>query len=241
VGEGEADGSAIVKQHGLPARAKLRDLTGQRRTILITSGVEAAFAMLVVATTFFGWGLFGLAMLSGPFCGVCWAIINSCRANEVRALAGSMLFIALGMTHFFWAMALAMTIESGLEGVGLTPWAPSPVLATGLVYAAALGLVTLSTRIAVLTLVLACGGASLAAIAIGALKPLMNLPTDLDIGLGIAWLHVSITAMLSSATWTDLHQELQHGRCRNCGYDLTGNTTGVCPECAKDVREDHAM
>jgi len=27
----------------------------------------------------------------------------------------------------------------------------------------------------------------------------------------------------------------RHGRCLTCGYDLTGNTSGVCPECAADV------
>jgi hypothetical protein len=26
------------------------------------------------------------------------------------------------------------------------------------------------------------------------------------------------------------------GRCRYCGYDLTGNTTGVCPECGVRVQ-----
>jgi len=25
------------------------------------------------------------------------------------------------------------------------------------------------------------------------------------------------------------------GCCRNCGYDLTGNTSGVCPECGKPI------
>src|SRR4051794_21950994 len=25
------------------------------------------------------------------------------------------------------------------------------------------------------------------------------------------------------------------GRCRGCGYDLTGNTSGVCPECGAPV------
>jgi hypothetical protein len=25
------------------------------------------------------------------------------------------------------------------------------------------------------------------------------------------------------------------GRCRNCGYDLTGNVSGVCPECGERI------
>ena len=27
------------------------------------------------------------------------------------------------------------------------------------------------------------------------------------------------------------HQRRRHGRCIQCGYNLTGNTSGVCPEC----------
>ena len=26
-------------------------------------------------------------------------------------------------------------------------------------------------------------------------------------------------------------KRLRHGECPRCGYDLTGNTTGMCPEC----------
>ncbi len=28
----------------------------------------------------------------------------------------------------------------------------------------------------------------------------------------------------------------RRGRCRKCGYDLTGNVSGVCPECGAAVR-----
>lgn len=28
------------------------------------------------------------------------------------------------------------------------------------------------------------------------------------------------------------------GRCDRCGYDLTGNVSGVCPECGKPLYED---
>ena len=31
------------------------------------------------------------------------------------------------------------------------------------------------------------------------------------------------------------------GHCRSCGYDLTGNTSGVCPECGSDApRGEHS-
>jgi hypothetical protein len=28
---------------------------------------------------------------------------------------------------------------------------------------------------------------------------------------------------------------LQHGKCRECGYELTGNVSGRCPECGRSV------
>lgn len=31
----------------------------------------------------------------------------------------------------------------------------------------------------------------------------------------------------------------QNGRCTSCGYQLTGNTSGVCPECGKPIAELH--
>jgi hypothetical protein len=29
------------------------------------------------------------------------------------------------------------------------------------------------------------------------------------------------------------------GLCEKCGYDLTGNVSGVCPECGRSVAESH--
>ncbi|MBN2562781.1 MAG: hypothetical protein JXQ75_17800 [Phycisphaerae bacterium] len=28
------------------------------------------------------------------------------------------------------------------------------------------------------------------------------------------------------------------GRCQECGYDLTGNTSGICPECGTPIADD---
>lgn len=28
------------------------------------------------------------------------------------------------------------------------------------------------------------------------------------------------------------------GHCRKCGYDLTGNVSGVCPECGETAKQD---
>jgi len=37
-------------------------------------------------------------------------------------------------------------------------------------------------------------------------------------------------------TWS-----VREGQCPTCGYDLTGNTSGVCPECGMPATQEHAM
>ncbi len=36
--------------------------------------------------------------------------------------------------------------------------------------------------------------------------------------------------------WRD--RRYPKGHCQTCGYDLTGNTSGVCPECGEKARDD---
>jgi hypothetical protein len=43
------------------------------------------------------------------------------------------------------------------------------------------------------------------------------------------------TAVLWYRSWRDRHR-IPVGHCRNCGYDLTGNVSGVCPECGTPVK-----
>ena len=43
----------------------------------------------------------------------------------------------------------------------------------------------------------------------------------------IAWITVIQRRHLRTA------KRLAEGRCRCCGYDLTGNLSGVCPECGE--------
>jgi hypothetical protein len=33
------------------------------------------------------------------------------------------------------------------------------------------------------------------------------------------------------------HQRMNHGRCEQCGYELVGNTSGICPECGLEIAE----
>lgn len=43
----------------------------------------------------------------------------------------------------------------------------------------------------------------------------------------VCWLFVNARAVL---------RRLPKGLCPNCGYDLTGNTSGRCPECRRGLR-----
>lgn len=66
-------------------------------------------------------------------------------------------------------------------------------------------------------------GSSAPSSAIGHRVDVIGLP----IWMGVAFLTL-IAALLA---WRD--RPIPHGRCRRCGYDLTGNTSGVCPECGR--------
>ena len=61
-----------------------------------------------------------------------------------------------------------------------------------------------------------------------------------------AWLTVAAVAVVGGVAALGLVQTVLHtarpyllrelpGRCRGCGYDMTGNTSGACPECGRAV------
>ena len=54
---------------------------------------------------------------------------------------------------------------------------------------------------------------------------LLSLPT---------WMPLLAAMIPTYLAWRRLRRPLP-GHCRKCGYDLTGNVTGVCSECGKDV------
>lgn len=45
-----------------------------------------------------------------------------------------------------------------------------------------------------------------------------------------AWLFTAVGMSVGAAIWL-LTRPRRPGGCRKCGYDLTGNVSGVCPEC----------
>jgi hypothetical protein len=53
------------------------------------------------------------------------------------------------------------------------------------------------------------------------LIPLWCLLAPIAVGTAVLW-------------WSD--RRWPSGRCRRCGYDLTGNVSGVCPECGTETQ-----
>jgi len=45
------------------------------------------------------------------------------------------------------------------------------------------------------------------------------------------WLLLLLTAIPTAWLWHRDRRRIRPGCCLRCGYDLTGNTSGVCSEC----------
>jgi hypothetical protein len=45
------------------------------------------------------------------------------------------------------------------------------------------------------------------------------------------WTPLGLLALATFALWWRERRPFPAGRCRTCGYDLTGNVSGRCPEC----------
>jgi rubrerythrin len=42
-----------------------------------------------------------------------------------------------------------------------------------------------------------------------------------------------IGALIVLSWWWDRRSKTRFGHCQKCGYNLTGNVSGVCPECGE--------
>jgi hypothetical protein len=49
------------------------------------------------------------------------------------------------------------------------------------------------------------------------------------------WFVAISTAVAPALWWWKKPRQIRTGDCSTCGYDLTGNTSGVCPECGVPV------
>lgn len=71
--------------------------------------------------------------------------------------------------------------------------------------------------------------------------PTIDEYIEADIAAG-----VTISLMLLLPVWAAYRfdqwrkRASQPGVCRKCGYDLTGNVSGVCPECGEKVSSQHS-
>lgn len=53
-----------------------------------------------------------------------------------------------------------------------------------------------------------------------------------------SWIPVVMLAALGTWLWSR-HRGFPIGRCQRCGYDLTGNESGICPECGLTHSDRH--
>jgi hypothetical protein len=49
------------------------------------------------------------------------------------------------------------------------------------------------------------------------------------------WIPFVLIAIPTAALWWRDRRRIRPGCCRKCGYNLTGNVSGVCPECGEKV------
>ena len=47
------------------------------------------------------------------------------------------------------------------------------------------------------------------------------------------WIPFTITTVAGGLLWKCDRKRIPPGHCQKCGYSLTGNTSGVCPECGQ--------
>ena len=75
----------------------------------------------------------------------------------------------------------------------------------------------------------------------------LSLPTVRKLGVPMAfgahrrwvvamplWLILAVAAAPAAYLWRR-HRRYPKSHCQSCGYDLTGNTSGVCPECGERI------
>jgi len=51
------------------------------------------------------------------------------------------------------------------------------------------------------------------------------------------WLPLVVATVLTATLWWRDRRRIPPGHCQKCGYNLTGNVSGVCPECGTAVAE----
>ena len=65
----------------------------------------------------------------------------------------------------------------------------------------------------------------------GAIRPIMR------VAMAPHWFLAALGGVLPALKLARLLRRPRPGHCRRCGYDLTGNISGTCPECGTPSRE----
>lgn len=55
-------------------------------------------------------------------------------------------------------------------------------------------------------------------------------------GYAPLWTPLALLMLLAAALWWRDRRPFPRGRCATCGYDLTGNVSGRCPECGLPIQ-----
>jgi len=63
----------------------------------------------------------------------------------------------------------------------------------------------------------------------------MNATTH--VAIAPLWIPFAVTVTLSVLGWR--RSRHRPGHCRNCSYNLTGNVSGLCPECGTRVPQSN--
>ena len=53
------------------------------------------------------------------------------------------------------------------------------------------------------------------------------------------WIPLAIVGIPTAILWWRDRRRIPAGHCRKCGYNLTGNVSGVCPECGTAFRMEN--
>ena len=61
-----------------------------------------------------------------------------------------------------------------------------------------------------------------------------GLPNDWSMGIALPlWIPFVLLAIPTAVLWYRDRRRHPPGHCKSCGYDLTGNVSGVCSECGE--------
>jgi hypothetical protein len=61
-----------------------------------------------------------------------------------------------------------------------------------------------------------------------------QITTPFIAGMILMWTSV-VAALIATVVFWYRNQRIPPGHCQTCGYNLTGNTSGRCPECGQPV------